>query len=332
MEFAIEVCNVTKTYKIANNRDGNTGWFHSLVKPERKELTAVSDLSFQVSTGDSVGYLGPNGAGKSTMIKMMTGILVPTSGTIELRGRQPHLHRKENAQHIGVVFGQRSQLWWELPVVDSFELHKIMYSLSNYCYERNKNYLLQVLEIKNFWNQSVRQLSLGQRMRAELALALIHEPKILFLDEPTIGLDIEAKEAVRKILRQIQSERELTIILTSHDLQDIREICSKVIIVNGGELIFEGTLDTLRAQMGPERRLVITFAKPTGELRIAGTALISNDKFEKHYLIQDRATSSGNILAQLKDIDNIVDFSVRELTIEEIVKSVYRNGSIVKCS
>jgi len=246
----IEVQDVTRLFRQYRRYPGIIGAFRSLVTREYTEERAVDGISFSIQEGEAVGYLGPNGAGKSTMIKMMTGILVPTSGDVRVMGRIPHKERRINAQRIGVVFGQRSQLWWDLPVIDSFELHKRIYKLTDAQYRHNLDFCMELLGLAEFAHKPVRQLSLGQRMRVEIAMALLHEPAILFLDEPTIGLDVMAKDHIRKFLRNVNQEKKTTIILTTHDMKDIEEICPRMIIVNKGNLVYDGSVAALRAKLG----------------------------------------------------------------------------------
>jgi ABC-2 type transport system ATP-binding protein len=259
MTLLISARSVSNRFRQHKRFPGFLGALKTLVTTEYSEVEAVRDVSFDIAAGEAVGYLGPNGAGKSTMIKMMTGILVPSDGTLSVLGRTPHQHRMVNARDIGVVFGQRSQLWWDLPVRDSFDLHRRIYDIPAARYADNLAQFCELLDLTPFLDRAVRQLSLGQRMRAEMVMALLHDPKILFLDEPTIGLDVVAKDAVRKFLARINRERGVTIILTTHDLQDIESICPRLIMVDQARLIFDGALKDLRASMGSGRRLTLEF-------------------------------------------------------------------------
>jgi ABC-2 type transport system ATP-binding protein len=214
----------------------------------------VDGVSFDVSKGELVGYIGPNGAGKSTTIKVLTGILVPTSGSVLVKGNVPYLKRKENAASIGVVFGQRSQLWWDLPVMDSFELLRKIYKIPAAVYERNVALFTKLLELDKFVDTPVRQLSLGQKMRADLAASLLHDPEILFLDEPTVGLDIVAKKQIRDFIRDIREERGVTVILTTHDMKDIETICERIILINEGKIMLDMSVDDVRNKLGDSTR------------------------------------------------------------------------------
>lgn len=267
-------------------------------------------------------YLRPNGAGKSTMIKMLTGILVPTSGEIKVNGIVPYERRKELAKDIGLVFGQRSQLWWDIPVIDSFELHKYIYKIPESKYVERLNSYIELLDMQGFMNKPVRQLSLGQRMRAEIALALIHEPKILFLDEPTIGLDVVGKHNIREFLKYINKEKKTTILLTTHDLKDIEEICDRLLIVNDGSCFFDGTVKELNNSLGNvKKKVILEFAEDPGNVQIPSANLIQNDGPRKIYEFDE----NSDILSSLGALHNIhiKDISIEEADIEEVMRSVF---------
>ncbi len=291
----------------------------------------MRDVSFDISAGEAVGYLGPNGAGKSTMIKMMTGILVPSAGELSVLGRTPHQHRMANARDIGVVFGQRSQLWWDLPVRDSFDLHRRIYDIPAARYEENLAQFSELLDLIPFLDRAVRQLSLGQRMRAEMVMALLHDPKILFLDEPTIGLDVVAKDAVRKFLARINRERGVTIILTTHDLQDIESICPRLIMVDQAKLIFDGALKDLRASMGTRRRLTLEFEDDPGALPLSSAKLETDEGLRKHYLIEREEVTILDVLREVGTDRRLKDVAIEAPNIEEVIRTYYqgRNAAAV---
>ena len=242
----IEVSHITKTYRVAKRDAGFINAFHSLFHREYEEIRALDDVSFTIQDGDMVGYIGPNGAGKSSTIKILSGILTLDSGTCVINGRIPWENRIRHVADIGVVFGQRSQLWWDVPVADSFELLKDIYRLSDQSYHRNLSYLIQLLDIGTIIRTPVRQLSLGQRMRCELAASLLHSPRLLFLDEPTIGLDAVSKLAVRDFIRRLNAEHHTTVILTTHDMQDIEALASRILLIGKGRILMDGTLDDIR--------------------------------------------------------------------------------------
>ena len=240
--------NVCKTYKVAKRNAGFGEACKALFHREYEEIQALNHVSFTIKEGEMVGYIGPNGAGKSSTIKILSGILTPDSGTCVVDGRIPWKNRKEHVRQIGVVFGQRSQLWWDIPVIDSFELLKEIYSISTPQYKNKLEELTQLLQLQEILKTPTRQLSLGQRMRCEVAASLIHEPKLLFLDEPTIGLDAVSKLAVREFIKKMNQEHQTTVILTTHDMQDIEAISERVILVGKGQILLDGTLNELRQE------------------------------------------------------------------------------------
>ncbi len=324
MTALIEARSVSKRFRQHKRFPGLLGAFKTLVTSEYTEVAAVSDISFDIAPGEAVGYLGPNGAGKSTMIKMMTGILVPSAGTLSVLGRTPHLQRMDNAREIGVVFGQRSQLWWDLPVIDSFALHRRIYDIPEARYAENLQRFSALLELTPFLDRAVRQLSLGQRMRAEIVMSLLHDPKILFLDEPTIGLDVVAKDAVRKFLAEINRERGVTIILTTHDLQDIETICPRLIMVDHSRLIFDGELGRLRAALGSARRLTLEFASDPGPLPLSTATLTADEGLRKHYLLERDDISLVQVMGEVGSERGLKDVALHEPDIEEVIRSFYQ--------
>lgn len=247
---AIEVYQLRKAFRVQQNRAGLKGAFQDLFRREYKEVVAVNDIDFVIPKGEICGYIGENGAGKSTTIKMLTGILVPTSGDLLVNGKVPYKEREKFVREVGVVFGQRSQLWWDLGVIESFNLLQKVYRVSPADYKKRLDELVQRLDLADILNRPVRKLSLGQRMRCELAASLIHNPSILFLDEPTIGLDILVKSEIREFLKELNQRYETTILLTTHDLQDIEALCSRVIMLDDGNIIYDGGLQQLKDKWG----------------------------------------------------------------------------------
>ena len=324
MTTIIQADGVSKRFRQHKRFPGFLGALRGLVTRDFTEVVAVEDVSFTIGQGEAVGYLGPNGAGKSTMIKMMTGILVPSGGEVTVFGRVPHEHRIENARQIGVVFGQRSQLWWDLPVRDSFELHREIYGIARPRFDENLKSLSQLLDLEPFLERAVRQLSLGQRMRAEIVMALLHDPKILFLDEPTIGLDVVAKDAVRKFLSRVNRERGTTIILTTHDLQDIEEICPRLIMVDHSRLIFDGETAKLRTALGSARRLMLEFTADPGPLELRSARLTADDGLRKHYLIEREDVSLVDVLGEIGNNHTLKDISLEVPNIEEVIRTFYQ--------
>ena len=250
MENVIEVKHISKKFVTNKKYPGLKGAIKGLFSREKEEKVAVSDVTFSIKEGEIVGYIGSNGAGKSTTIKMMTGILVPTEGEIRVNGVEPGKKRKENAANIGVVFGQRTQLWWDLPLSESFTILKEIYDVSDEQYEEQMEFLNRVLGLEEFFHKSVRTLSLGQRMRADLGAALLHNPKVLYLDEPTIGLDLVVKDNIRNAIKEINEKYKTTVVLTTHDIGDIEELCSRIIIIDHGKIVLAGNKDEILENHG----------------------------------------------------------------------------------
>lgn len=251
----IEVRNLKKEYRIAKKSTGMMGSLKHLIMPQYETLEAVKGISFRINEGESAAFLGSNGAGKSTTIKMLTGIMKPSDGTVRIMGKDPFLNRIENARRIGVVFGQKSQLWWDIPVIESFRLLKNIYGIPEEQYNRNMEKFGEILGLHDFLSQPARKLSLGQRVRADLAASLLHEPPILFLDEPTIGVDVAAKQKIYEFLRETNREKKTTILLTSHDMKDLESICQRLIILEKGKILFDDTIDKLLKKYGGEMSL-----------------------------------------------------------------------------
>ena len=257
----ISVRNLTKVYRNSDRRVGIAGAFLDLFNRRYREIRAVDNISFEIQRGEMVGYIGANGAGKSTTIKMLVGILSPTSGVINVNGLTPMRHRYAHARQIGVVFGQRTQLWWDLAVVEAFNLLQQIYQIPQQVYRRRLDLFVDVLDISGQLHQPVRKLSLGQRMKCDLCASLLHNPPLLFLDEPTIGLDVAVKERIRRFIRTVNMEEHSTIILTTHDLTDIEELCPRLIIIDRGKVLFDGPTMDLKARFGRRRRIVLDFRR-----------------------------------------------------------------------
>jgi ABC-2 type transport system ATP-binding protein len=288
---------------------------------------AVTDLTFTIEPGSLVGYIGPNGAGKSTTVKMLTGILVPTSGQISVAGLVPTRQRTQLARRIGVMFGQRVQLWWDLPLAESFELLRHIYRIPAATYERNLAAFRRLLDLDEFLRTPVRQLSLGQRVRGELTAAMLHDPEILFLDEPTIGLDLIAKQRVRELLIAANRERGMTVLLTSHDLADIERLCSRILIIDRGRLIFDGDLETLKARYGKERVLVVDLEEPGPALRLDGARVIRVEGPRQWIAFDGERLSAAQLTAAAAAQAPLRDLTVQEPEIEDVVRRIYEERS-----
>jgi ABC-2 type transport system ATP-binding protein len=324
----IEVEDLRKTFAVAVRRQGRFGAIKTLLAREYQQLNAVDGVSFRVEAGEMIGYIGPNGAGKSTTIKMLTGILVPSSGQITVDGRVPHQQRVAHVRRIGVVFGQRSQLWWDLPTIESFDLLRHIYRIPEARWRSNLREFVELLEIGPFLETPVRQLSLGQRMRADLVAALLHEPTILFLDEPTIGLDVVAKERIRQFLTDINHARGVTVILTTHDLEDITRLCQRVVLIDHGHVIYDGGLEDLRTRFGRQRTLVVDLDQEVDGLEIANAELVRREG-PRIWLRFDRdATTAAALIADVAARYRIRDLTLEEPAIEAIVRGIYEHGSV----
>ena len=318
-EPAIEVEGVEKRFSVRVRR--------GRLRRERREVAAVDGISFTIERGSLVGYLGPNGAGKSTTVKMLTGILVPSGGRIRVAGRDPSRQRVELARRIGVVFGQRSQLWWDLPLRDSFDLLRDIYRVRAERHGANLDRFTELLGLAAFLDTPVRQLSLGQRMRGELTAALLHDPDIVFLDEPTIGLDVVAKAAVREFLAEVNRERGVTVLLTTHDLADIERLCSRLLIIDHGHVIWDGGIDELKREYGQERTLVVDLEEPGPPLELAGTRVARVEGPRQWLAFRRDETSAAELIAGVAARARIVDVAIEETEIEEIVRRIYAAGA-----
>jgi ABC-2 type transport system ATP-binding protein len=322
----IEVEDLQKTFSIAVRRGGPLGAVRALLARAYREVRAVDGVSFRLEAGEVVGYIGPNGAGKSTTIKMLTGILVPSGGRIVVDGRVPHQQRVEHVRRIGVVFGQRTQLWWDLPTIESFELLRHIYRIPERRWKENQAAFDDMLELGPFLETPVRQLSLGQRMRADLAAALLHDPAILFLDEPTIGLDVVAKERIRQFLAHINRERAVTIILTTHDLADIERLCPRVVLIDHGRVIYDGALEALRTRFGRQRTLVVDFDQDVNGLHVANAEIVRREGPRVWLSFDREATTAAALIAEVAARYRIRDLTIEEPEIEAIVRGIYESG------
>ncbi len=311
---------------IAKRETGMMGALKSLIKREYIKKEAVKDISFSINEGEIVGYIGPNGAGKSTTIKMLTGILVPSSGDVLVNGIVPYENRQENAKSIGVVFGQRSQLWWDLPTIESFELLKEIYQVSNQRYKKNMDTFTDILGLDEFLNTPVRQLSLGQRMRADIAASLLHDPPILFLDEPTIGLDVVAKEKMRTFIKEINHERKITVILTTHDMEDIEKLCERMILIDHGMKVYDGEIAMIKERFGKIRTLIVDLEESPRSIQLLGGE-VCKEEGNRYWIKFNRdEVSASELIAQITKTHSVKDLTVEEPAIESIISRIYQEG------
>ncbi|MDF2630316.1 MAG: transporter ATP-binding protein [Symbiobacteriaceae bacterium] len=328
MGAIIEVKGLRKEFQIAKRKEGAFGAVRSLFSREFTTKLAVNNVSFSIQPGELVGYIGPNGAGKSTTIKMLTGILVPSGGEVRVRSLVPYEKRVENARQIGVVFGQRTQLWWDLPAIESFELLQHIYKVPPEKYARNMARFKELLGLDEFIQTPVRQLSLGQRMRADLAAALLHDPEILYLDEPTIGLDVVAKEKIREFIKEINRERGVTVILTTHDMQDIEKICERMILIDKGTVIYDGPVAQIKERFGKQRTLVVDL-EPNGfgdDLAVEGAETVKREGNRFWLRFNRDVISASQLIARVSERFAIRDLTVEEPEIEGIISRIYQEG------
>jgi len=327
---AIEATDLTKIFRTYDRRTGVWGGVRDIFNRRYRELTAVAGISLAIAPGEAIGYIGPNGAGKSTTIKMLTGILVPTSGEVRVAGLVPSARRSENARNIGVVFGQRSQLYWDLPLIESFELLRAIYGVTPERYKANMDYFTELLEMGEFLGTPVRQLSLGQRMRGDFAAAMLHDPKIVFLDEPTIGLDVVAKEAIRNFIGDINRERGTTFILTTHDLADVERLCRRIVLIDRGTLIFDGAIETLRDGYGTHRTLVVELCDPAQHVEMEGTEAELTTPTVARFRFDRRTMSAETLIRRVADRYRVSDISIEEPELESIIRRIYREGYVAE--
>jgi ABC-2 type transport system ATP-binding protein len=322
----IEAVGLRKVFRSIDRRPGIGGAIGALFSRSYVEKVAVDDVNFALAPGELVGYIGPNGAGKSTTIKMLTGILVPTSGTLRVAGIVPHAHRMVNATNIGVVFGQRSQLYWDLPLRESFELLRSIYDVPRARYLENMRHFADILDLERFLSTPVRQLSLGERMRGDFAAAMLHDPKIVYLDEPTIGLDVVAKEAIREFIGMVNRERGTTVILTTHDLADVERLSRRIILIDEGTVIYDGSLERLREEYGTHRTLVVTLAESYPEVAVPGTEVESREANTVRLRFNRRELTAEALIRRVTERYQIVDVAITEPDIESIVRRIYLEG------
>lgn len=331
MSAIIELKNVVKEFKVLNRREGLMGSLKDLFSRDYKIVRAVDDISMSIGQGEIVGYLGPNGAGKSTTIKMMTGVLEPTSGEILVGGNVPYKNRAKNSQEIGVVFGQRSQLWWSLPLVESFKLLKDIYQITDKDYSSILDFYRSLVDIEPLLHKPVRQMSLGQRTLSDILAAFLHDPKIVFLDEPTIGLDVSMKAKIRTLIHALNKEKKTTVILTTHDMGDVDALCQRIVIIDKGKMLYDNDIAHLKSFFGSYRTLKI---RVDGDLKeradaiqkeYPGLSVASDDEWIS-LLVDEDKEKVIDILGSLQKNYNIRDMQLEEISSEEVIKKIYEEG------
>lgn len=327
----IEVENLEKTYKTIEKEEGMIGYVKNLLKPRYKEFKAVKGINFKIEQGELVGYIGENGAGKSTTIKMLTGLLTPTSGKVLVDGIIPNEKRIQNNQNIGAVFGQKTQLWWDLPVIESFRLIKKMYQIPENEYRKNLKKFTNLLELEELLEKQVKNLSLGQKMRCEIAATFLHNPKIVYLDEPTIGLDVLVKENIRNFIKEINKEKNTTVILTTHDLKDIEDVCDRIILLDRGQIIYDGQKQKFKEEYG--KSVVAEFVINHKRERIKEKQNLMFEVLEEtenkmKVKFEHDKTTIMKVMDELSNYCEIEDIHMKEAELEDIVKEIYKGAKI----
>ena len=337
----IHIQNLSKHFKILNRQEGLSGAFKDLFSGDYRTVKAVNDLSFDIEAGEIIGYIGPNGAGKSTTIKMMTGILKPSEETILVNGQVPYTNRIRQAQIMGVVFGQRTQLWWDLPVIESFKILKEIYKVDQKTFDQHMDMFNQLVDLKALYTQQVRTLSLGQRMLCDITASFLHNPQIVFLDEPTIGLDISVKAKIRSVIQELNRARNTTIILTTHDLGDVEALCQRIIIIDKGKILYDGEAKQVHTLFGAYRTLKLQLNNYSEAMHTAlenklterfgsshGISIAQTEEFWTDITIDQARTPLSDVLNLVMNNFSVIDVRIVEISMENVVQKVY-DGALI---
>lgn len=328
----IEVNGLVKEYKRKTYEQGIKGAFRGLVQPEYSILRAVDNVNFFVEAGESAGYVGPNGSGKSTTIKMLSGILTPTAGTVQINGVNPAEERMKNNQHIGVVFGNRSQLWWDVPVIESFRLFEKLYEIPKEVFKRNLEEFADILGLETFLNTPERQLSLGQKMRCNITAAFLHNPDIVYLDEPTVGLDTESKHRIREFIRRINQERKTTFIVTSHDFQDIEALCKRIILINHGKIIVDSDINKVKKDFNQFKSVKFVVQEKGGaestQLILPGVSFKELGQYTIEAEYEVAKTDAMKVIAYVSQYYEIEDVAINGREIEAIIQDILKKDEV----
>lgn len=340
MEPIIRLEHISKEFKVTQHREGLKGMFLDIFSRNYNYLKAVNDITMDIMPGEIIGYLGPNGAGKSTTIKMMTGVLEPSSGSITVNGAIPYKNRTKNAQNIGVVFGQRSQLWWSLPVIESFRILKEMYHISDKDYNDNLEYYDSLIGAGALYHKVVRQMSLGQRTLCDILAAFLHNPPVVFLDEPTIGLDVSMKSKIRNLIHMLNKEKGTTVILTTHDMGDVDALCRRIVIIDKGKMLYDNSIENLRGYFGAYRTIQVAFSKeaspsPQTAAQLeqhlkqqfpAASLQITPDEKWLSILVNEEKATVMEVLSAIQEKHSIADMMLKEISTESVIKKIYEGG------
>ena len=321
----IEINHLKKKFKIPIQKKGRFAALRNLFSSDYTVKHAVDDISFSIGSGEAVGFIGKNGAGKSTTIKMLCGILQPTSGSITVDGVRPFDQRMENAKKIGVVFGQKTQLWWDVPLIENYRLLREIYKIDQASYQKNLERYVPMLGLEEALSKPVRQMSLGQRVKSDICAALLHDPQVLFLDEPTIGVDVVSKKRLHDFIREVNREKGVTVLLTTHDMGDIEQLCSRVIVIDSGRLMYDGDLEKMIRKFGAIRSLMIEFENPVEDFQVEGARLARSEGNRKWFSFHRSETSPIQLLRSIGDRFPIRDMAIIEPDIESIVRNLYES-------
>lgn len=322
----IEVKDLVKTYKVIEKQDGLIGYFKNLINPKYKKFDAVKGINFNIEEGELVGYIGENGAGKSTTIKMLTGLLTPTSGNVLVNGIVPNQKRIQNNKNIGAVFGQKTQLWWDLPVIESYRLIKKMYKIPEKEFQENLKKFTEILELQDLLEKQVKNLSLGQKMRCEIAATFLHNPKIVYLDEPTIGLDVFVKEKIRNFIKEINKKNKTTVILTTHDLKDIEDVCDRIILLDKGEIIYDGEKQKFKDTYGKHVIAELIVKGKKENIELGGLEILEQTENKLKIKFSHDETTIVKIMDEISKFCIIEDIHMREAELEDILKEIYKGA------
>ena len=325
MENIVEIRDISKYYRVSKRQStGLLAVLKSMVHREYYEVKAVDHVNFNVRRGEIHALIGPNGAGKSTVLKMLSGVLYPTDGVVSVMNKTPWKERKQLVKHIGVVFGQKAQLWWDLPAIDAFHLNKILYHIPDAVYENNLKYFVEHLNLQDVISKPVRQLSLGERMKCEFVCALLHEPPLVILDEPTIGLDVFSKQEIRKFIKQINGDKGTTFIITTHDLDDVEELCEKITVINRGTVTFDDTMEHLKTFYSHRKILEFHFAEKVSEEPLRDWKIISLEGNSVKIEINKREMDIQECIQKICECFSVVDFNIGNISIEEVIRDIYQ--------
>jgi len=321
-DIAVRVTGLSKTYEQWQRSGDGRNIIMNLLKPEKKELKALDDISFDIALGECVAYAGPNGAGKTTTMKLLCGMLVPDRGEVKVLNLVPHKDRIELMKRVGVMFGNRTELWWDHPVASSFEWKRVIWNIPKKQYEKTREMVIDLLDISSILNTFARELSFGQRMRADLALMLLHDPELIFLDEPTLGLDVLAKRQIIGFLKKLNREKKTTIVVTSHDMDDLEEMAQRILLISNGHIAFDGSFDQLRKVVSSLCRIVLTIKEKKAPVLKCGT-LLENNNGICEYEIDTGVTSIQTVLSEIATIQGVSDIEIKKVPLEQIIAELY---------